>query len=314
MNGNAVILLAVIVFVAVIAGLVLQNPEPAVRIGYQPLTVNLPLFVAYEDGLFNKTGVKVDLVRFETTNQITDALLANKIDATGIIALQTLLSIEARTPGAFKAFAFNQQTPSKHIDALIARKDSDIANISDLKGKRVGVFPGSSTKAIAEVMLSRFMNTSDVTIVELAPSLQIDALKSGQVDALITLEPIPTTAISLGVAKLVEETPMSKYVVENFTLGAAVVSSRFMDENPELAGKVIEAFYAGIDKANADENQRGVLSIYLSLKPEIAAKVGVGNVVKAREANLALIQKLSDIYYDNGQSAESVNVTQFIIR
>jgi len=310
------ILGAVFIAAAAFVCLAAMAPEgkEVVRIGYQPLTVNLPLYIAVEKGYFESEGISVELVKFETTNQVTDALLTGKIDATGIVALHPLLAVEAQDPGKLKVFALNQQTETKHIDAFIVRNDSVISGVEDLKGKKVGVFPGSSTRAIVEVILSKYMEPDEATIMELPTSSQLGALESGQVDALITLEPVPTIAVSTGLARVVEDDPMGRHVVEDFALGAAAVSQKFLAERPGAAAKVAKAFGHGIDAMNADPSLRAVLTKYTSVDGTIAAKVGIGNVVRTADANMSAVQALADIYFEKGQLPKHVEVTGMLAR
>ena len=55
--------------------------EEKVKIGYLPLTISLPTFVAAEKGLFEQAGLKAELTRFESGTLIVGALVAGRIDA-----------------------------------------------------------------------------------------------------------------------------------------------------------------------------------------------------------------------------------------
>ena len=77
-----------------------------------------------------------------------------------------------------------------NIVSIIGLKDHGIANISDLRGKKIGVAKGT----ITEFNLGRFlilhgMNLSDVTVVDVQPGQFENALTSGTIDALICWQP-----------------------------------------------------------------------------------------------------------------------------
>jgi len=303
-----IFVLIVIVAISVTIS-VMPKEQPVIKIGYQALTVNLPLFTAYEKGYFG--NVKIELVKFETTNQLIDAMLTNKIDATGIVALQPLLAVEAQSKDQFEIFAVNQQTPEKNIDKLVVKADSTIKTIADLKGKKLGIYPGSSQRAIAEIIVSKFMSASDVEIIELPPATQLGALQSGQVDALLTLEPLGTLAEANGVGNIIENAPMSKYVLSDFTLGAAAVSEKFLKEKPGVAKKIISGFDKGI---NNMEKNRAVLTKYTSVTEPIAQKIGIGNIVMVNKANINAIQQLADIYFAKAQLTAKVDVKDILLK
>jgi ABC-type nitrate/sulfonate/bicarbonate transport system substrate-binding protein len=69
---------------------------------------------------------------------------------------------------------------------LVGRKDRGIKNVSDFKGKKIGVAQGTQ----AEFFLGRFLNLhgislQDITRVDVQPSQFVDAIANGSVDAVI---------------------------------------------------------------------------------------------------------------------------------
>ncbi len=55
--------------------------EEKIKIGYMPIVMSLPTFVAVEKGLFEQEGLKVEITPFESSTLIIGALLAGRIDA-----------------------------------------------------------------------------------------------------------------------------------------------------------------------------------------------------------------------------------------
>jgi NitT/TauT family transport system substrate-binding protein len=75
-------------------------------------------------------------------------------------------------------------------DYIVGRKDRGIKNISDLRGKRIGV----ALKTINEFYWGRFLelnriNMRNVTLVDLTPAQYVKAIAGGEVDALIAWQP-----------------------------------------------------------------------------------------------------------------------------
>jgi NitT/TauT family transport system substrate-binding protein len=73
---------------------------------------------------------------------------------------------------------------------LVGRKDRGIEEVLDLKGKRIGV----ALQTINEFYLSRFLELNgidlgEVTLVDLKPAQFVDAIASGEVDALVAWQP-----------------------------------------------------------------------------------------------------------------------------
>ncbi|MBY0268309.1 MAG: ABC transporter substrate-binding protein [Burkholderiales bacterium] len=75
---------------------------------------------------------------------------------------------------------------SKFSQALLARRDSGIAAISDLKGKRIGVTPGTSMEFLLHLLLAtEGVPATSVTRVSLEPADYESAIIRKQVDALV---------------------------------------------------------------------------------------------------------------------------------
>jgi ABC-type nitrate/sulfonate/bicarbonate transport system substrate-binding protein len=68
--------------------------EEKIKIGYMPIGMSLPTFVAAEKGLFEQEGLKVEITPFESSTLIIGALIAGRIDA----------DCSSGTPGTWLSF------------------------------------------------------------------------------------------------------------------------------------------------------------------------------------------------------------------
>lgn len=99
----------------------------------------------------------------------------------------------------------------EHIH-LIASKASGIKSVADLKGKRVSLDePGSGTYVDAKIILEAFgMTEADVTVENLKPGPAADAIRNGQLDALIFVGGYPAgTLVELASSAEVTVVPIS---------------------------------------------------------------------------------------------------------
>src|SRR5437764_1012736 len=71
-----------------------RKPSQTIRIGYLPIYVDLPLFVAKDKGFFDRRGVQVELVRFASSPEIGTALVTNNVQAGASIAYSVVLGVE----------------------------------------------------------------------------------------------------------------------------------------------------------------------------------------------------------------------------
>lgn len=156
----------------------------------QTLEADTLTYVAQDQKFFTQNGLKVTIKEYTSGMEAVNAMFKGDVD----------LATTAEFPLVIKAL--NQEKISaiasinkSQLQNIIARKDRGITNISDLKGKRIGVTLGT----ISQFYLGRFLaihniSLQDVTIVNVIPSESIDALTKGDADAIITWQPYASIA------------------------------------------------------------------------------------------------------------------------
>lgn len=226
-----------------------------VKIASLPNAHGLPVYLALDKGYFKDAGIDVELVRFEAPNQIIDALLQGQVDlshpggAAGIVGIAN-----HKNPGKMHVYALaGGDTKTIQNDAMLVQKDSKIQSIADLKGKKLGIMAGTiQWQTITREILSRYglEYGKDVTIVELALGLHTQALASGEVDAVLAVEPVPTVIKAKGIGRELAPFAAAKHIADPFYAGAGIIRSDFVKENPEVAQKVLNV----IDKAMKEIN------------------------------------------------------------
>ena len=155
---------------------------------------------------FVPAGYKIEVLPFETPTECKNAVVTKSVDfgAFGIAA--ALLGAAAGEPVVVIASTCNRGM------AIIAKKDSGIASIRDLKGKRVAVFPGTTQEVFfLERLRMEGMTIKDVEPVRVSFSEMHIALSRGDIDAYVGAEPGPALSITSGAGQLVEypySTPM----------------------------------------------------------------------------------------------------------
>lgn len=275
-----------------------------VKVAYLPVVQALPLYLAIDKGYFAEAGLEIEPVKFEAPNQILDALIAGNVDfgspstAMGITAIS-----QAKNPNTLKIFALNGGTGPNNIDnILLVKKDSSISSIQDLKGKKLGILPGIQFRTIANHILSTegLAIDKDVTIVELAVPLQLQALVTSQIDAVLTLEPVKVIGESKNAVKDLVEGPMIKYIADPWYGGGGVVSVKFAKTNPNTTKKVIFVFDRAIKEINSNPDAtRQYLKTYTPLNDEQIKVVPLPiwkMYTDFREPDITALQKFFDIF------------------
>lgn len=291
-----------------------------VKIAYLPVVQALPLYLALEKGYFKEAGIEAQPVKFEAPNQIIDALLSGQVDfgspstAMGITAIS-----QAKKPNTLKIFALNGGVTPNNIDnVLLVRKNSGLMSVKDLKGAKLGILPGIQFRTIVRHILKTegIDMDKDVDIVELAVPLQLQALASGKIDAVLSLEPVGVIGRSKEIARDLVLWPINKYISDPWYGGGGVVNAKFADNNPDITEKVLRVFDKAIKEIGSDpESARKFLKNYTPLtKEQIESvpmpiwKMYTGFV----DSDVKALQKFFDIFIRYGVIKERVEARSLI--
>ena len=176
---------------------------------------------------FAPDGTTIQITPFENPADGKDAVVGGTVDFATFGVAASILSATQHQPIVVIGSQCNKGM------AIVAGKNSGIDKLTDLKGKRIAIWPGSTQEVFA---LERFrmegMSVKDVTPVRVSFSEMHAALARGDVDAYVGAEPAPSVSISTGVGKIVEypySTPMG-------SLNMILATNRdTAEKRPELA-------------------------------------------------------------------------------
>jgi sulfonate transport system substrate-binding protein len=181
---------------------------------------------------FEKDGVSIRWVQSAGSNKALEFLNAGSIDF-------------GSTAGAAALIAKINGNPIKSIyvysrpewTALVTRKDSAIAKVSDLKGKTVAVTRGTDPHIfLVRALASEGLTDKDVRFVLLQHADGRLALERGDVDAWAGLDPMMASAEIESGARLFFRKP------EANTWGILNVRAEFAQQNPDVVRRVLKVY------------------------------------------------------------------------
>lgn len=185
----------------------------------------------------DKIGYKIEFVSFSGFGPaVNEALAGNKID----------LAIYADFPGIIaKSRGVNIDLlgiPENKVHAsVLVRKDSPIASIKELKGKKVGFTKGTFVqKYFMQLLVDNGLSGKDVELIDLNSDLQA-ALVAGNVDALILIQ---SQALQLTVVqKIAKEIENSNRNPSQSSQSVFVGAHSFVKDNPDVAAAVNKGLF-----------------------------------------------------------------------
>jgi sulfonate transport system substrate-binding protein len=158
-----------------------QQPAEVLRIGYQKWGTFSILKASGELAkAFEPKGVKLEWIEFPAGPPLLEALNAGSIDLGHTGDSPPLFAQAANIP--FVYFAASSASPAS--SAIVVKRESNLRNANDLRGRRVGFAKGTS----AHTMVLRFLernglSLSDIVPFYLPPADGRVALEAGSIDA-----------------------------------------------------------------------------------------------------------------------------------
>ena len=230
-----------------------ESAEKTVKIAYLPITHSLAALKEAQD-LENQSGLKVELVKYGSWNELLDALNSGRVDGASVLIE---LAMKSKQEGiGIKAVALG------HRDGNVIIVSNDIETAADLKGKTFAIPHRQSSHNILlnDALATAGLTTDDINITELAPTEMPSALASGQIDGYCVAEPFGAMGVSLGAGKVLFS---SEELWKDSLCCGLVLTDKFIDERPEDAKSFVEKYKeAGnsLDKETAKETAKKYLS------------------------------------------------------
>lgn len=305
--------LVIVVVVCVFGFFIMRNKTvpitelPTVKIGYRAQSMYTPLFVGLEKNIFVEKGLNVEPVEFQSTNDLMDALIANRIDvALGGVNTFLLFTMEEKDQGYFKIFSLGLENQERPSTFLIVNASSTLS-VTDLKDKKIASYLGSTVGAVYRRFIEQ-NKISGLELIQMDPKLELAALSSSQVDAAIVLEPLATTGAYKNISKPLEKALFDKYFMKDIPFTASVMSTSFIKKNPDTAKKLISATDSIIDFINKyPEEVKVILTKYTSLDKEVTSSMAIAPYQKFAEMDKKKFQDLSDLLLSIGEIKKPVN-------
>ncbi|HJV87535.1 MAG TPA: ABC transporter substrate-binding protein [Noviherbaspirillum sp.] len=172
------------------------------KVGYLRVMDDAQAIVAQEAGLYKKHGLDVELVEFKSGTDLIKAIVGGQLDS-GVLGFTNALAWASK--GAdLKVVGGAQQG----YHALIARDDSGIKTVADLKGKTLASqAEGSTADTVLKgvVLKQAHLKPDEVNIMGVSPQVAVQSLVGKRVDAAFLFEPQASIAQLIAPVKQIYE-------------------------------------------------------------------------------------------------------------
>ena len=157
-----------------------QGPPLEISVGITPTVYSGLITIADEKGFFRESGLKVSIKEYTSGLAAMEAMCRREVQMA--TAADLAFALKIRDDPSLRVMA---SIGLANTNEVVARRDSNIHEPSDLKGKRIGVTPNTiSEYYLYTFLLAHGISQSEVTAVNIAPPGMVDAIAGSEVDAI----------------------------------------------------------------------------------------------------------------------------------
>jgi NitT/TauT family transport system substrate-binding protein len=268
-----------------------------------------PLYLGIEKGFFSARHLQVTPKPRSGGSLIVAAVVSGS-QHIGFSNNTTLL-IGASRGLPLRIVAAGNQAAAGDYAAIFVRPDRKIASAKDLAGRTIAV---NNLNNVGPLTINAALQASgaDITRVKFVevPFPEMGAaLAQGRVDAVWAVEPFASAIKASGGAKvLLRPYPL---VAPHFPVASYFTSQSFAASDPDVVDRFRQAMNESLTYAqNHPDEVRRILPTYLSLKPEVAARVVLPEW--STDVGAPLLRRTADLAKEYGYLSTEPDVTRLI--
>lgn len=308
-------LLSALVVAASVTGLIpaAQAADQTIRIGWLrgPNDITLAKSRGTLEKALAEKGVKVEWAGpFPAAAPAFEALNAGSIDITAGSSTSAIAALSAKIP--LVIFAYQKMSPG--AEGIVVKKDSGIASIKDLAGKKVAVNRGGTGEyLLMQGLQTNGVDPKSVERVYLSPSDSGPSFTQGHVDAWATWDPFLTIAETAYDGKVVADGA----AIKSDNAVVLVASKEFATSKADQLQLVFDVIKSENAWAVANKEEAGTVWVKeMNVPSNLAAKIGENNAVpttSVTDADVKQIGAVAEWYAKSGIIPALPNVKDSVI-
>ncbi|MEN4006574.1 MAG: ABC transporter substrate-binding protein [Methanobacteriaceae archaeon] len=250
-------------------------PEEIITIGHLPSDHHAALFVAERKGMFEREGIKIEMVEFAAGPELVKAAGVGEIDIGYVGTPPAITAIDRKIP--LKVVASAQSEGS----GIVVGNDTNIRNIEDLRGKKIAIPMIGSIQDVLlrDVLRKNNISLEEVNIIEMKVPLMSKALQAGEIDGFVAWEPFVTMAKHGGHVVLM----YSGEIWRGHACCVIIATDDFRRNNPDALKKFLEVHIEATDYINKHPDEAASivaekLGTDVNVQKESLRRMGFGAV------------------------------------
>jgi len=243
-----------------------------IRVGVSAYLSYAPFHIADQEGFFADHGLEVELVNLRRSYLWLAPLIRGDLD----------VGAGQLSPGLFNAMArgariqfvagkevYASSSECTYLGILVSTELAQRGSPGDatlLRGKVVSLERNSVYGYFLDRTLQPAgLELSDAFTRVVAPAVEVEAVRRGQIDAFNSAEPWVTRALDTGVVVLAHS---AQVVMPDFPGGIVVFGQTLLEGRPDLGQRFMAAYLAGVRRYEEGKTERNLEILSRSLELE----------------------------------------------
>jgi len=227
---------------ALAAPSILRAQTRTVKMGALRLVHSMPPYF-YEK--FAPAGLKIEIIVFDSPTDGKNAVVTKSVDFGTFGIAAGILGGAVGEPIVVVGAMSNKGM------GIISKAGSDVKTVKDLKGKKVGIWPGSTQEVfVLERLRMEGLSIKDITSVRVPFGEMPAMLARGDIDAYVGAEPGPALSITSGVGQLVEYPYGTAMGGLNMILGT---NDETVTKDPDLVRAMLKTHRQAVEFMSANK-------------------------------------------------------------
>ncbi|UTB31967.1 MAG: ABC transporter substrate-binding protein [Methanobacterium sp. ERen5] len=252
-------------------------------VGYLPSNHHSALFVANVKGMYEKEGLKVQMVPFKNGADMIDAANKNQLDVGFCGVTPITSSIDKNSTIKIVAPA------NEEGSGIVVQNGSNITNLTDLEGKNVlEPGPGSMQDVLLRYMLmENNISTSNINISQFEVPLMQEALSNDRASAYMAWEPYVTQANLTGEDDVLI---YSSEIWDDHPCCVIFATQNMMTKKQDQLRKFLKVHMEATDYINENLNESSII---------VSNKLGTNNIIELASMQHVKFIAQPNTDYDN---------------
>ena len=304
--------LLIVILLASLIGCASKPAQPeTIRIAALPVLDTLPIYVAQEEGLFQKRNLTVEAIPVSSAPKRDE--LINAAQADGMIneVMSTIFHNRDETRVQIVRYG-RVATENSPIFYILASGKSGVTTVEGLRGTPIGVSQGTIIEYLTDRLLQAegFSNEEINTIAVPDIGQRMALLNSGELPAAMLPDPLASLVMQQNAAMIIDDSAHPQY-----SYSTLAFRKEFIDKHPDAVRDFLAAWEEAIQMINEHpEKYADLMSEQKLVPPPLAGKFSVPQFVTASVPTQAqwddAMAWIAEKGLDAGQASYETTVTK----